>query len=445
MNSETNNYCRNLMEVNKTNNVITTQAIYNDQGVLLLAQGAELSEKRAHILLQHKLMKPLEQCVGVSCSLDARQLFGLMNKFSASVPALQVVTQKEDYQKALRVMCLYYEKFPLLQQNLTVLALRAQRIYYQSMFSALAGLAIAMRLKLSTKEQQAAFIASLFHDVGFLYLAPELTDKNQDFTNDEWKALQAHPLIAQRFLAMVPDLPKDIGIAIACHHERIDGTGYPHHSFGDQLPLISQILAATDTIIFNHLRYEEYGEHAHFMLLAALKLNDNIYLESVVNATMMLCKEAPVPTTRPRQIPSSAELLNRQTMLQGQFSQAKELSQQLMAQSNIVETRALAAIMGRLAISVVRSGILQAEQEDWLRHLADSQHDHQRLYQQGLYQQEEDGFSLLEINVMMDQIYDQLVHLKNIIERVVEAIPAREPALKSQVETALGNLVLQEA
>lgn len=436
MNSETNNYCRNLMEVNKTNSVIATQAIYNDQGVLLLAQGAELSEKRAQILLQHKLMKPLEQCVGISSSLDARQLFGLMNKFSASVPALQVVTQKEDYQKILRVMCLYYEKFPLLQQNLTVLALRAQRIYYQSMFSALAGLAVAIQLKLPAKDQQAAFIAGLFHDVGFLYLAPELTEKNQDFTSDEWKALQAHPLIAQRFLAMVPDLPKEIGIAIASHHERIDGTGYPHHTFGDQLPLISQILAATDTIIFNHVRYEEYGEYAHFMLLAALKLNDNIYLESVVNATMMLCKEAPAPATKPKEIPSAIALLNRQKMLQGQFSQAKALSQQLMGQPAIVETRALASIMGRLAISVVRSGILQPEQEDWLRYLADSPLTNQ---------QEDDGFSLLEINVMMDQIYDQLLHLKNIIERVVEAIPAREPAFKSQAETALGNLILQEA
>jgi hypothetical protein len=423
------------MEVNKTNSVIATQAIYNDQGVLLLAQGAELSEKRAQILLQHKLMKPLEQSVGIASSLDARQLFGLMNKFAAGVPALQIITRREDYQKTLRLMCLYYEKFPLLQQNLTVLALRAQRIYYHGIFSALAGLAIAMQLKLPPKDQQAAFIAGLFHDVGFLYLAPELSEKNQDFTHDQWKALQAHPLIAQRFLAMVPDLPKDIGIAIASHHERIDGTGYPHHSFGDELPLISQILAATDTIIFNHMRYGEYGEYAHFMLLAALKLNDNISLESVANATMILCKEAPAPDTTPRQIPSPMELLKRQKMLQGQFTQAKSLAQQLMGQSQMVETRALAAVMGRLAVSIVRSGILQTEQEDWLRYLSDNQAGAPH----------EEGFSLLEFNVMMDQIYDQLLHLKNIIERVVESIPAREPILKSQVETALENFVLQEA
>lgn len=432
MNSETNNYCRNLMEVNKTNSVIATQAIYNDQGVLLLAQGSELSEKRAQILLQHKLMKPLEQCVGISTSLDARQLFGLLNKFANNIPALRVVSDKEDYQKTLRVMCLYYEKFPLLQQNLTVLALRAPRIYYQSLFSALAGLAIGLQLKFATRELQATFIAGLFHDVGFLYLSPELSEKQQDFTQDEWKALQAHPLIAQRFLAMVPDLPKEIGAAIATHHESIDGTGYPHHLFGDQLTIIGQIIAATDSIIFNHVRYEEYGEYAHFMLLAALKLNDNIYLESVVNATMLLCKEAPAPVTKPRRIPSGMQLLHRQQTLQQQFAQAKNLSQQLMRNAQAVETRALAAAMGRLAICVVRSGILQSEQEDWLRSLDANPQD-------------EDGFPLLEINVMMDQIYDQLVHLKNIIERVVEAIPEREPELKSEAESALGNLILQEA
>jgi hypothetical protein len=208
--------------------------------------------------------------------------------------------------------------------------------------------------------------------------------------------------------------------------------GYPHHVFGDQLSVVSQIIAATDTIIFNHLRYEEYGEYAHFMLLAALKLNDNIYFESVVNATMLLCKQAPAPASKPGQIPSPGELLNRQKMLQDQFAQAKSLSQQLMANSKIVETRALAAGMGRLAISVVRSGILQPEQEDWLRHQASSG-------------QVDDDLALLEFSVMMDQIYDQLLHLKNIIERVVESIPAREPEFKSQAEAALGNLVLQEA
>jgi hypothetical protein len=432
MSSESNHFCKNLMEVNKSHKVVTSQPIYNEQGLLLLAEGSELSEKRADILLQHKLMKPLEQCVGIARSFNAKQLYDFLNKFSANIGGLVAVTKNDDYQKALRQMCLFYEKYPLLQQNLTVIALRAPRIYYQGLFSAAAGLAIAIQLKLSQKELQTIFIAGLFHDIGFLYLAPELSQKTQEFTNEEWKALQAHPLIAQRFLNLIPDLPKEIGISIAHHHERIDGTGYPSHVFGDKLPMVSQIIAATDNIIFNHARYQDYGVHAHSMLLAALKISDNIYFETVYDAAMVLFKYAPSPTTKLLEAPSIDELLARQKMLRKQFEHAKFLSQKLMSFPAGPMTRSVSAVMGRLAISVVRSGILQPEQEEWLAKFVDAK-------------TEEDGASLVEFSVMLDQIYDQMLHLKNIMERVVEAIPAHDTPLKTLAEKALDQIDLQDA
>ena len=56
----------------------------------------------------------------------------------------------------------------LLLQNLTVLAVRAQHLYFQGLFSALAGIAIARKLNLSLPEIHATFIAGLVHDVGVL-------------------------------------------------------------------------------------------------------------------------------------------------------------------------------------------------------------------------------------------------------------------------------------
>lgn len=364
--SEQKHYCANLVEVNKKQNVITNQAIYNQQGVLLLSEGSHLDEKRSQILLQHKLMKPLEQCVGIANSMDALTLFDYLNKFSKNLPGLYAVTNNDCYQKTLRLACLFYEKYPLLRQNLTVLALRARHIYFQGIFSALAGVAIARKLNLRLPEIQATFVAGLFHDVGFLYLAPELREKNHGLSANEWKALQVHPLIAQRFLSMVPGLPKEIGIAIIDHHERIDGTGYPRHVFGDKISITSQIIAATDHIIYNHNRYQGYGVHAHSMLCAALKLSDNIYFESVYDAATILFKEAPPPTETLRQFPSIEFLLARQRKLRIQFETAKDLAQQLLTNSKSPMIRSVAAVMGRLAISVVRSGILQPEQEEWL-------------------------------------------------------------------------------
>lgn len=408
LDSEQHHYCLNLIEVNKKQPVTANQPILNHQGVLLLAQGSPLDEKRSQVLLQHKLLKPLEHCVGIAESMDAQRLFDYLNKFARNLPGLYAVTNNEGYQKSLRLACLFYEKFPLLRQNLTVLALRAKHIYFQGIFSALAGIAIARKLNLSVQEIQATFIAGLFHDVGFLYLSAALREKDQGFSATEWKALQAHPLIAQRFLDMVPGLPKDIGQAIVDHHERIDGTGYPRHLFGDKISLVSQIIAATDTIIYNHSRYEDYGVHAHTMLLSALKLSDNIYFESVYDAASVLFKEAALPTDAIQQLPSAKNLLARQKNLRSQFGLAKQLAQQLVAQLNSPFTRSISAAMGRLAISVVRSGILQPEQEEWLEHFNECNNT--------------EALALIEISVMQDQIYDQLIHLKNLMERLLESI-----------------------
>jgi hypothetical protein len=428
--SQQNHYCLNLIEVNKIQPVVTNQNIYNQQGLLLLAEGYNLDEKRSQILLQHKLIKPLEHCVGIANSMDAQQLFLYLNKFAKNLPGLYAVTNNESYQKTLRMACLYYEKFSLLKQNLTVLALRAKLIYYQGLFSALAGIAIARKLNLSLAETQATFIAGLFHDVGFLYLAPELREKSHSFSANEWKALQVHPLIAQRFLDMVPGLPKEIGAMIADHHERIDGTGYPRHIFGDKISIVSQIIAATDHIIFNHGRYRDYGEHAHNMLLSALKLSDNIYFESVYNAATILFKEAPPVAQALVQLPSINLLLARQQKLRIQFETAKELAQQLFINSKHPLVRSLSAVMGRLAISVVRSGILQPEQEEWLVNISKNC-------------SASEGWSLVEISVMQDQIYDQLVHLKNLMERIIESI-ARDDAQFNHFTNTLDKIDLDE-
>jgi HD-GYP domain-containing protein (c-di-GMP phosphodiesterase class II) len=415
--SQQNNYCLNLIEVNKKRPVVTTQDIFNQQGVLLLAKGANLDEKRSQVLLQHKLVKPLEHCIGIANSLDGDQLYSYLNKFAQSLPGLYAVTSNESYQKTLRIACMFYGKYPLLKQNLTVMALRARDLYFQGLYSALAGVAIAKKLNLSLQDIETTFIAALFHDIGFLYLAPQLREKKEGFSVNEWKALQAHPLIAQRFLNIVPGLPKEIGEAIVDHHERIDGTGYPRHLFGDKISLVSQIIAAIDNIIFNYNRYQDYGAHAHSMLLAALKFSDNIYFESVYDAATVLFKEAPPPKEDLLKLPSVENLLNRQKKLRTQFATAKELAQQLFALPQNPLTRAISLVMGRLAISVVRSGILQPEQEDWLANLSATNDGNE-------------GWSLIEISVMQDQIQDQLIHLKNLMERAIETIAPEHTAFE---------------
>ena len=61
----------------------------------------------------------------------------------------------------------------------------------------------------------------------------------------EWEAVRAHPLHTERLLDRVAPLRPVAAIA-AAHHERLDGSGYPHGLAGTELPLPARLLAVAD-------------------------------------------------------------------------------------------------------------------------------------------------------------------------------------------------------
>jgi len=57
--------------------------------------------------------------------------------------------------------------------------------------------------------------------------------------------MEEHPAVGQRILANVENY-SDIARIVRHHHERVDGNGYPDALAGDDIPLISRILAVAD-------------------------------------------------------------------------------------------------------------------------------------------------------------------------------------------------------
>jgi len=104
---------------------------------------------------------------------------------------------------------------------------------------------IASRLGLSPADQQLAYVCGLVHDVGKIGLPPRLLDKPGSLTLQERRQMQLHPGIGEGILAKVDDYG-DIARIVRHHHERIDGEGYPDQLCGDEIPLISRIIAVAD-------------------------------------------------------------------------------------------------------------------------------------------------------------------------------------------------------
>jgi putative nucleotidyltransferase with HDIG domain len=104
---------------------------------------------------------------------------------------------------------------------------------------------IAARLGLTPAQQQLAHVCGLVHDIGKIGLPPGLLEKPGALTLEERRQMETHSEIGERILAKVDDYG-EIARIVRHHHERVDGQGYPDGLHGDEIPLISRIIAVGD-------------------------------------------------------------------------------------------------------------------------------------------------------------------------------------------------------
>lgn len=86
---------------------------------------------------------------------------------------------------------------------------------------------------------------ALLHDMGKMGIPDEILQKPGPLTDDEWVIMRRHPEMAYQMLSQIKYLEKAITIPYY-HHERWDGSGYPHKLKGEDIPLIARMFAVVD-------------------------------------------------------------------------------------------------------------------------------------------------------------------------------------------------------
>ena len=104
---------------------------------------------------------------------------------------------------------------------------------------------IATRMGLPQTEANIAHLAGLVHDIGKIGLSAGVLEKPGALTLDERREMQRHSEIGERILAKV-DTYIQIASIVRHHHERVDGGGYPDGLVGEDIPLLSRIIAVAD-------------------------------------------------------------------------------------------------------------------------------------------------------------------------------------------------------
>ena len=88
-------------------------------------------------------------------------------------------------------------------------------------------------------------ISGIFHDVGKIGTADDILLKIDRLEDKELEEIQKHPLKGARILSAV-SMFKDVVPVVKCHHERMDGTGYPDGLKKDVIPKLARIISVAD-------------------------------------------------------------------------------------------------------------------------------------------------------------------------------------------------------
>jgi len=94
-------------------------------------------------------------------------------------------------------------------------------------------------------------LCGLLHDLGEMYIDPHHgeaeADRELDFVS--YQQLVVHPHVGALLITQLTNYPASLGRDVAEHHERMDGSGYPHALHGDKMSALGRLLAVVEATL----------------------------------------------------------------------------------------------------------------------------------------------------------------------------------------------------
>jgi len=235
-----------ILEASETQRIIASRDIFDISGIKLWASDQPVSAALQRKLLDRQLRNPLETCLkaedGVTPLLLAKAMQALMDKNEA--PAALV----RPHAPRLTMEAGHLPLHSVVQLLLST----AKTARPESFEHAVQAMAVAGALMLdfggSVAEVRLAMLGGLLHDLGEMYIDPRFGEADADRTMDfiSYQQLVVHPHVGRLIISQLTNYPPALARAIGEHHERMDGSGYPHTLKRDDLSSLGRLLAVTE-------------------------------------------------------------------------------------------------------------------------------------------------------------------------------------------------------
>lgn len=289
----TNHFVEHVIRLADSHAVSASEDVYSELGVKLLAKGAPISRETRDRLLLHKLQRPLERSICVSGGVDSNSLlvmarqeharlrgqFAALPDFDAHfLPVIRHLPQPEGWSSMLTL--LQINRDPGLQHALSV---------------AILGVAFALWRKLPQSELLHILQAGLLHDIGELYVAEGVTESVRLFEPVQWRHYLAHPLVGRKVAGECLGLPVPVCEAIAEHHERVSGDGFPLGSNVTGMSQVGIVISLANQLVECLERYP-YGAA---QMRVSLLLMPGVTPHTLVTAWVSWLRQADSTVARP--------------------------------------------------------------------------------------------------------------------------------------------------
>ncbi|PWK46806.1 HD-GYP domain-containing protein [Pleionea mediterranea] len=369
-------YIGHLKDINTQQPVLASEDIYNENGVLLVAKGTPLSASASQKLLSHKLAKPLDEVVALEHRLTELKLFHSIQQCIKQYPDLYYIHQSFQFDGTLKNLFTTHDLPRTLLQKLTVLQEKFPQVYQCTLFTCWFSSLMVSEMKLPRQQAESIFLASLFSDLGLLHIAEELVEKDSFDDAVEQRNYQSHPLIARMIADNCSLYSNDMLEAIAQHHERRDGHGYPKKLYGEQLTFEGQLLAMVNHLY--HVRMKVFVKKHHTLMEFApyLLINLRSFPAELIRAMHQLLRRSGLPLHHNIEL---GQLVSASQQLTISIKAIRQVQASLVELAHLLEplqtiTSAKRLLRSALSLNstIVRSGLTSEDIENWLGGLKES-------------------------------------------------------------------------
>jgi len=151
--------------------------------------------------------------------------------------------------------------------------------------------AIAIEMELAQPVIDGVHVAGVIHDIGKMYIPPEILSKPGRLDDIEFDLIKVHPKAGYEIVKSV-DFPWSVDQMMLQHHERLNGSGYPGGLSGDDIMPEARILAVADVVetMTSNRPYRQALGVAKAMDEIDMQ-RDTLYDSDVVDACLDLFKQ----------------------------------------------------------------------------------------------------------------------------------------------------------